>query len=327
MKKFLVTGGAGFIGSEFVRQSVEKGYEVVVVDKLTYAGDLERIRDIMDKIKFYKADICNYKVIDKIFLTERPNVVIHFAAETHVDRSILNPKKFLKTNIEGTYNLLEASRKTSSLFVNIITDEVYGEIENGRFKENHPFQPNSPYSASKASQDMLGRAYYKTFGLPIITVRPSNNYGPWQYPEKLIPLTILKALNDEPIPIYGEGTNIREWLYVSDCVDAVLSIVEKGKIGEVYNVGSGIEKKNIDVVKTILKILGKPESLITFVKDRPGHDIRYAVDIEKIRKEIGWEPKVYFEEGIERTVKWYVENKKWLNKKLRQLKKYWEKVY
>jgi len=326
--KLLVTGGAGFIGSEFVRQAVKKGYDVTVLDKLTYAGDLKRIEEVEDKIKFYKADICNRKQVEEIFSTEKPQIVVHFAAETHVDRSILSPKIFLRTNIEGTQNLLEASRRYGvRSFINIITDEVYGEINEGKFTESSPLIPNSPYSVSKAAQDMHGRAYFRTYGLPVITVRPSNNYGPWQYPEKLIPVVIIKALNGEQVPVYGNGSNVREWLYVEDSAEAVLEIIEKGKAGETYNVGSGIEKKNIEVVKAILSLLGKPESLIQFIKDRPGHDYRYSVNTEKIKREIGWQAKMSFEEGLQRTVSWYTENINWVKTKIRQLKRYWSKVY
>ncbi|MDW7999000.1 MAG: dTDP-glucose 4,6-dehydratase [Thermodesulfovibrio sp.] len=326
--KLLVTGGAGFIGSEFVRQAVKRGYKVIVIDKLTYAGDLRRLEEVIEKIRFYRTDICQKKQMEAIFLTEKPNTVVHFAAETHVDRSILSPQAFLKTNIEGTHNLLECSlRHSVSRFINIITDEVYGEIKEGKFTENSPLVPNSPYSVSKASQDMLGRAYFRTYGLPVITVRPSNTYGAWQYPEKLIPVIILKALNDEPIPIYGDGSNVREWLYVEDCATALLEIIEKGKVGEIYNVGSGIEKKNIEVVRAILSLLKKPESLIQFVKDRPGHDFRYSVSTEKIEKEIGWKAKTGFDEGIEKTVNWYFKNMDWVRSKLRELKKYWKRVY
>jgi len=326
--KLLITGGAGFIGSAFVKLAVRQDYSVIVVDKLTYAGDLQRIKDVFDKVKFYKADICNKKTIQHIFASETPDVVIHFAAETHVDRSIINPDAFLKTNIEGTHNLLETSKKYGvKLFINIITDEVYGEIKEGKFTESSPLQPNSPYSVSKAAQDMLARAYYRTYGLPVITVRPSNNYGAWQYPEKLIPVIILKALRDEPVPVYGDGSNVREWLYVDDCAEAVLEILKKGKAGEIYNVGSGIEKKNIEVVYAILALLGKPESLIQFVKDRPGHDWRYSLSTEKIEREVGWKAKTGFEEGIEKTVKWYLENMNWVETKLKELKRYWRKVY
>lgn len=326
--KLLITGGAGFIGSAFVRLAVARGYTAVVIDKLTYAGDLQRIKEISDKIKFYRADIANKKAIERIFSEEAPDAVIHFAAETHVDRSIINPDAFLKTNIQGTHNLLEASKKYgSTLFLNIITDEVYGEIKEGKFTESSPLQPNSPYSVSKAAQDMLGRAYQRTYGVPVITVRPSNNYGPWQYPEKLIPVVILKALRNEPVPVYGDGSNVREWLYVDDCAEAVMQILEKGKAGEIYNVGSGIEKKNIEVVKAILAILNKPESLIQFVKDRPGHDYRYSVSTEKTEKELGWKAKTDFDKGIEKTVKWYLKNMNWVETKLKELKRYWKKVY
>ena len=327
--KILITGGAGFIGSEFTRQAVKKGLDVVVVDKLTYAGDLDRLKEVEDKISFYKADITNKEFIDYIFNKEKPDIVVHWAAESHVDRSILDPSPFINTNVKGTQVLLDVARDNNvKLFINIATDEVYGELgEEGQFYETTPLVPNSPYSVSKASADMLGRAYFRTYGLPLITVRPSNNYGWWQYPEKLIPVVILKALSNEPIPVYGQGLNIREWLFVSDCADAVFEIIEKGKVGEIYNVGSGQEKRNIEVVKSILKILNKPEDLITFVKDRPGHDYRYSLNTDKIYREIGWKAKVIFEEGIEKTVKWYLDNLDWVNRKLNYLKSYWEKVY
>ena len=327
--KLLITGGAGFIGSEFVRQAVEQGFETVVVDNLTYAGDLERLREVQDKLNFYKADITNREFMEYIFKTEKPNVVAHFAAESHVDRSILDATPFIETNVKGTQTLLDMARKfDTELFINIATDEVYGELgKEGQFYEDTPLNPNSPYSVSKASADMLGRAYYRTYGLPVITVRPSNNYGKWQYPEKLVPVVILKALNDEPIPVYGKGENVREWLFVSDCVEAIFKIIEKGKAGEIYNIGSGEERRNIDVVKTILQILDKPEDLITFVKDRPGHDFRYSLNTEKIEKELGWKAKVKFEEGMEKTVKWYLDNLEWVNKKLEYLREYWRRVY
>jgi len=327
--KLLVTGGAGFIGSEFVREGVKRGYDIVVVDKLNYAGDLERLKEVEDNITFYKADITNKEFIEHIFKTEKPKVVIHFAAESHVDRSILDASPFIKTNVEGTQVLLDVAKDIGiDKFINIATDEVYGELgQEGTFKEDSPLIPNSPYSSSKAAADMLGRAYYKTYKLPVITVRPSNNYGPWQYPEKLIPVVILKALNNEKIPVYGTGQNVREWLYVSDCAGAIFEIMEKGKIGEIYNVGSNQERRNIDVVKAILKLLHKNEDLIEFVKDRPGHDFRYSLDTTKIKNELGWEAKTTFEEGIEKTVKWYIENMAWVEKKLKYLKEYWDKVY
>ena len=329
MKKIIATGGAGFIGSEFVRQAVSRGFEVVVIDKLTYAGDLERLNTVKDKITFYKTDITNREFIEYIFKKEKPDIVVHWAAESHVDRSILDASPFIETNVKGTQVLLDVAKTVGiEKFINIATDEVYGELgKEGQFFETTALNPNSPYSVSKASADMLGRAYYRTYNLPVITVRPSNNYGPWQYPEKLIPVVILKALNNEPIPVYGTGENIREWLYVSDCADAVFEIMEKGKIGEIYNVGSGEEKRNIDVVKSILQILNKPEDLIQFVKDRPGHDFRYSLNVDKIKNELGWEAKVKFEEGISRTVSWYLDNIDWVEKKLKYLKEYWEKVY
>ncbi|MGC8985047.1 MAG: dTDP-glucose 4,6-dehydratase, partial [Thermosulfidibacteraceae bacterium] len=280
-------------------------------------------------ITFYHADIRDYEELDSIFAKEKPEAVVHFAAESHVDRSILEPRAFLQTNIEGTFNLLELSKKYGvEKFINISTDEVYGELgEEGKFTEETPLKPNSPYSVSKASQDMLGRAYYRTYGLPVITVRPSNNYGPWQYPEKLIPVVIVKALKNQPIPVYGTGKNVREWLYVSDCAEAVLTILEKGKIGEVYNVSSSEERRNIEVVKAILDILGKPHSLIEFVKDRPGHDYRYSTDSQKIYRELGWKAKTKFEEGLEKTVKWYLDHQDWLEKKVKDLEEFWQKVY
>ncbi|WP_353686673.1 dTDP-glucose 4,6-dehydratase [Thermodesulfovibrio sp. 3462-1] len=327
--KILVTGGAGFIGSEFVRQAVKQNHNVCVVDALTYAGDTERLKEVEHYITFYHADIRDYEEMDSIFAKEKPEAVVHFAAESHVDRSILEPRGFLQTNIEGTFNLLELSKKYGvERFINISTDEVYGELgEEGKFTEETPLKPNSPYSVSKASQDMLGRAYYRTYGLPVITVRPSNNYGPWQYPEKLIPVVIVKALKNQPIPVYGTGKNVREWLYVSDCAEAVLTILEKGKIGEVYNVSSSEERRNIEVVKAILDILGKPHNLIEFVKDRPGHDYRYSTDSQKIYRELGWKAKTKFEEGLEKTVKWYLDHQDWLEKKVKDLEEFWQKVY
>ena len=328
-KLILVTGGAGFIGSEFVRQAVKRGYQVCVVDKLTYAGDLERLREIQDKISFYQSDITNQEFLEHIFKTEKPKAVVHWAAESHVDRSLLNASPFLDTNIKGTQVLLDLARRYPvSKFINISTDEVYGELgPEGHFTEDSPLQPNSPYSVSKAAADMLGRAYFRSHGVPVITVRPSNNYGPWQYPEKLIPVIILKALHEEKIPVYGTGENVREWLYVADCARAVLTVLEKGEPGEIYNIGSGEERKNIEVVKAILDILGKPYSLIEFVKDRPGHDFRYSMDFGKIRKELGWEPEMGFSRGLEKTVRWYLEHRQWMEEKLRFLRAYWEKVY
>ncbi len=328
--KLLVTGGAGFIGSWFVRVAVEKGYDVVMVDSLTYAGDLERLKDLKDSYSFFKVDIRNRAELEEIFKKEKPHIVVHFAAESHVDRSILDPSDFITTNVLGTYNLLEVSKSLGiDRFINISTDEVYGDLplDSGEFYEDSPLRPSSPYSASKASADMLGRAYFRTYGLPVITVRPSNNYGPWQYPEKFIPVCILKALKDEPIPIYGKGINKREWLFVKDCAEGILKIVEKGKEGEVYNLGSGIERENLEVAKLILKILGKDENLISFVSDRPGHDLRYRMNSDKIWRELGFKAQTDFEDGLRETVNWYLENMDWVERKIEKLKDYWKKVY
>ena len=323
MKKLLVTGGAGFIGSEFVRQAIARGYEIAVVDKLTYAGDLVRIREVETEIHFYKADIINREFLSFVFQAERPDAVVHFAAESHVDRSILDASPFLETNIMGTQVLLGTARAYGiERFLNISTDEVYGELkEGGQFDESSPLNPNSPYSVSKASADMLGRAYHRTYGLPVITIRPCNNYGPWQYPEKLIPLTIAKAMEDEKIPVYGEGLNVREWIFVTDCAGAIFRILVDGNIGEAYNVGSGEEKRNIDVVKGILKLLGKPEGLIEFVKDRLGHDFRYSLNSKKVREQLEWRPSIDFENGIKETVRWYLDGMAWVNSKVQSPRK------
>ncbi|MDI6890020.1 MAG: dTDP-glucose 4,6-dehydratase [Thermodesulfovibrionales bacterium] len=313
MKKLLVTGGAGFIGSEFVRQGVRRGYEIVVVDKLTYAGDLRRIKEVEKEITFYQADITDKEFMEHIFVKEKPYAVIHWAAESHVDRSIGDAFPFLETNVRGTQILFEISKRYRiERFINISTDEVYGELKGeGNFYETSPLNPNSPYSATKASADMLGRAYFRTFGVPVITVRPSNTYGPFQYPEKLIPVAISRAMDNKPVPIYAKGENVREWLYVKDCVSGTYAMLEKGRIGEVYNIGSGQERKNIDVVRRILSILGKSESLIEFVKDRPGHDFRYSLNSEKIKNELSFEAETGFYEGLEKTVRWYVDNEWW----------------
>jgi dTDP-glucose 4,6-dehydratase len=316
MNKLLITGGAGFIGSEFVRKAVSKGYEVAMIDNLSYAGDTERLKEVAKTIKFFKTDITDREAVKGIFGSVTPNAVVHWAAESHVDRSIIDSSPFINTNIRGTQVLLEISKEFGiKNFINISTDEVYGDLgESGQFFETTPLNPSSPYSVSKASADMLGRAYHRTYGLPVITVRPSNNYGPWQYPEKLVPVVIMKALNNDRIPVYAKGENIREWLFVSDCTEAVFEVLEKGKAGDIYNIGSGEEKRNIDVVKAILAILRKPEDLIEFVKDRPGHDFRYSLNAEKIGNGLGWKAKVKFNEGIEKTVKWYVDNIEWAKK-------------
>lgn len=326
MKKILITGGAGFIGSEFVRLYSQE-YDLIVIDNLSYAGDLKRVENINHK--FYEIDICDKEKLKEVFEKEKPEYIIHFAAESHVDRSILDSTPFIETNVKGTQILLDLAKEYNiQKFINIATDEVYGDLDDeGQFFENTPLNPSSPYSASKASADMLGRAYYRTFNFPVITVRPSNNYGFWQYPEKLLPVVIFKAVNNQKIPVYGKGDNIREWLFVSDCCTAINTILEKGKIGEIYNVGSGEERRNIEVVKTILKILGKSEDLIEFVEDRKGHDYRYSLNTKKIETELGWVAEVKFEEGIEKTVKWYLDNMDWVVNKKEELENYWKKVY
>jgi len=328
MKKLLVTGGAGFIGSEFVRLGVERGYRLVVMDKLSYAGDMERLKKVEKEITFSRTDITDKVAVDFIFKTERPDAVVHLAAESHVDRSILDAVPFIDANVKGTQVLLDVSRQHGiEKFINVSTDEVYGELlGNGCFSETTPLNPSSPYSVSKASADMLGRAYHRTYGLPVITVRPSNNYGPWQYPEKLIPVIIWKALNNEKVPVYGTGQNIREWLYVSDCAEGLLQVLEKGEPGDFFNLGSGEEKRNIAVVKAILNIVGKSEALIEFTTDRLGHDFRYSLNSDKIKKQLGWARRVPFNEGIENTIKWYVDNMDWINRRLASLKKYWGAV-
>jgi dTDP-glucose 4,6-dehydratase len=318
--KILTTGSAGFIGSAFVRLMAEKGVKLAIVDNLDYAADLKRLAAAKGAFKFYKADIRDQKKIGDIFKKEKPDTVVNFAAQSHVDRSIKEPFIFTDTNFMGVQVLLEAGKKYGlAKFVHISTDEVYGDIESGEFLETTPLNPSSPYSASKAAADLLVKSYQRTFKFPAILVRPSNNYGPWQYPEKLIPLAVLKILRGENIPVYARGENVREWLYVEDSAAGIAEILEKGRIGEVYNLGSGQEKKNIDVVKLILAALKADESRIEFVKDRPGHDIRYKLNSQKVRSETGWQPKVGFEEGIQKTVEWCVANKDWLLGK-------WEKI-
>ncbi|WP_018154795.1 dTDP-glucose 4,6-dehydratase [Methanothermococcus thermolithotrophicus] len=308
--RILITGGAGFIGCNFVRMMVNKypHDEIIVFDNLTYSGRIENLKDIKDKITFIKGDIANPKDLENI---GKVDILYNFAAETHVDNSIKDPEPFIKSNILGVYNLLEYVRKYDiDKFVSISTDEVYGSIVEGSFKEDDPLDPSSPYSASKASGDLLCKSYYKTYGAPVIVTRSSNNYGPYHFPEKLIPKMILLAMHDKPLPIYNDGTNIRDWTYVLDNCEAIDLVSKKGKIGEVYNIAANDEWKNIDVVKLILKYLNKPESLINFVEDRPGHDFRYSINTEKIR-ELGWKPSMDFEEGLKATVEWYINNRWW----------------
>ncbi len=321
MSKFLVTGGAGFIGGNFLHIMVKKypNDEYVCIDALTYAGNMETLEPILKKknFKFVHENICNREAVYKLFEEEHFDYVINFAAESHVDRSIENPEIFLKTNILGTQVLLDACRKYGiKRYHQVSTDEVYGDLPLDRpdlfFKEDTPIHTSSPYSASKASADLLVLAYHRTYGLPVTISRCSNNYGPYHFPEKLIPLMIQKALRNEPLPVYGNGANVRDWLYVGDHCNAIDLIVRNGRDGEVYNIGGHNERTNLEVVKTILKALGKPESLITYVKDRPGHDLRYAMDPTKIEKELGWKPEYNFDTGIQVTIKWNLENKKWL---------------
>ncbi|MHA1413972.1 MAG: dTDP-glucose 4,6-dehydratase [Promethearchaeota archaeon] len=337
MYTILVTGGMGFIGSNFIRfvLNSDTNMKVVNVDKLTYAGNLENLKDVEKQFQkryiFYRGDICNFKRLNKIFLKEKIDFIINFAAESHVDRSIQNPSIFCKTNVLGTQTLLNLARIYEiQRYIQISTDEVYGALtmESPPFIENTPLAPNSPYSASKASADLLVRAYYKTFNLPTIITRCSNNYGPYQYPEKLIPLMILNALNNKKLPIYGDGLNIRDWIHVEDHCQAIKTVLMKGKIGEVYNIGGDCEISNIELVRKILKILNKPESLITFVKDRPGHDFRYSINHEKITRELNWKPKITLEEGLKSTIDWYLNNKNWLNNLInRKFKKFYDKQY
>jgi dTDP-glucose 4,6-dehydratase len=315
--KLLVTGGAGFIGSNFVRYMVNKypEYQIVNLDLLTYAGNLENLKDIENapNYKFIKGDIADKEFISGLFQEEKFDYVLNFAAESHVDRSITDPGIFVQTNIQGTLALLNAAKAIGvKKYLQVSTDEVYGTLgETGYFTEETPLAANSPYSASKAGADLLVRAYNETFGLPVNITRCSNNYGPFHFPEKLIPLMIINALNDKDLPIYGDGLNVRDWLHVEDHCQAIDLVLHKGRNGEVYNVGGNNERTNIEIVKTILEQLGKPESLMKFVKDRPGHDRRYAIDATKLRTELGWKPKYNFETGIEQTISWYLENQEW----------------
>lgn len=332
MTKILVTGGAGFIGSNFLKYMVDKypDYQFINLDSLTYCGNLENLKDIEDKnnYSFVKGDIRDIKLVSNI--VSDCDYLINFAAESHVDRSIEDPEIFIKSNILGTQVLLDAAKKYKiKKYIQISTDEVYGSLpEEGYFKETTPLQPNSPYSASKASADLMVRAYYKTFNLPINITRCSNNYGPYQFPEKLIPLMISNALEDKSLPVYGDGKNIRDWLHVYDHCTAIDLVLHKGKNGEVYNIGGNNEKTNIDIVKLILNELNKPESLIQFVKDRLGHDRRYAIDSSKIQKELNWKPKYTFEKGIIETINWYLDNRKWINHvKTGQYQEYYNKIY
>ena len=333
MKNILVTGGAGFIGSNFIRYMLsEHDYNIINLDLLTYAGNLENLQGLEHnkRYTFIKGDIRDRKEIEKIFKTYKIDTVVNFAAESHVDRSIEEPELFITTNILGTQILLDIAKqywkvipnnkyskefRDGTRFLQVSTDEVYGTLgEGGLFTEGTPLAPNSPYSASKASADMMVRAYYETYGMPVSITRCSNNYGPYQFPEKLIPLMINNCLNNYPLPVYGDGMQVRDWLHVEDHCRAIDVVLHKGKIGEVYNIGGNNEKANIEIVKLIIKSLGKEESLIQYVAERPGHDRRYAIDNSKITKELGWAPKYTFDEGIKETIEWYLQNKEWLKK-------------
>ena len=334
---YLVTGGAGFIGGNFVHH-ILKTYpseRIVCYDALTYAGNLETLEPVMENpgFRFVKGDITDREAVNTVFSEEKPDYVVNFAAESHVDRSIDNPGVFLSTNIMGTQVLMDACRKYGiSRFHQVSTDEVYGDLPLNRpdlmFTEETPLHTSSPYSASKAAGDLLVLAYCRTYKLPATISRCSNNYGPYHFPEKLIPLMIANALNDKPLPVYGKGENVRDWLYVEDHCRAIDLIIRNGRIGEVYNVGGHNEMRNIDIVKLILKILGKPESLIEFVTDRAGHDLRYAIDPTKIHRELGWLPETRFADGLKKTVAWYLDNRSWWERIINgEYKSYYEKMY
>ncbi len=335
--KIIVTGGAGFIGGNFVHYMINKypDYEIICLDKLTYAGNLETLEPVMDKkgFKFVKGDIADREFIYKLFEDEKPDIVVNFAAESHVDRSITDPGIFLQTNIIGTGVLLDACRIYGiQRYHQVSTDEVYGDLPLDRpdlfFTETTPLHTSSPYSASKASADLLVLAYYRTFKIPVTISRCSNNYGPYHFPEKLIPLMIANCLNDKPLPVYGKGENVRDWLYVEDHCRAIDMIIHNGRVGEVYNIGGHNERTNLQVVETIIDALGKSRDLIQYVTDRPGHDMRYAIDPTKIHDELGWEPTTKFDDGIKKTIDWYLNNKPWWEKIISgEYQNYYEKMY
>jgi dTDP-glucose 4,6-dehydratase len=332
--KLLVTGGAGFIGSAFVRRALTEGRasHVAVLDKLTYAGNLENLEPVAHRpeYRFVQGDICDPILVEKTFREETPDAVVHFAAESHVDRSIHSPAPVIETNFNGTFTLLEAARRLNiARFVHISTDEVYGSIDAPHeADENYPLRASSPYSASKAGSDLLALSYYTTYKLNVTVTRASNNYGPYQFPEKLIPLMISNALEDKPLPVYGDGQQVRDWLYVEDHCRAIFAVLEKGRAGEVYNIGGSCSLPNLEVVKQILKATGKPESLITRVADRPGHDRRYALSNEKLTHETGWQPQMDFEQGLAATVTWYRERHDWVARvKSGEYQKFYEQNY
>ncbi|MDP4173154.1 MAG: dTDP-glucose 4,6-dehydratase [Bacteroidota bacterium] len=334
MKSILVTGGAGFIGSNFINHILKErdDYNIVNLDKLTYAGNLENLKESESnpRYSFVRGDITNAELVHYLFQKHSIKYVINFAAESHVDRSILGSEIFFRTNVIGTNVLLEAARRYEvERFLQVSTDEVYGSLgEEGLFSETTPLSPNSPYSASKASADMMALAFYHTYGMPVVVTRCSNNYGPLQFPEKLIPLMIINTLYDKKLPVYGDGLNVRDWIYVIDHNRAIDLVFDKGRIGQVYNIGASQEMKNIDIVKLVLKNLNKSEELIEYVKDRPGHDRRYAIDSTKIRTELGWKPKYCFEEAIVKTIEWYKENRKWWERIITgEYQSYYERLY
>ena len=332
MLKLLVTGGAGFIGSNFIRYilSEHPDWEVTNLDKLTYAGILENLKDVQNnpRYHFVKGDIADRGVVDKL-LRQGFDIIVNFAAESHVDRSILDPSPFIETNIKGTQVLLEGIKQYKvRKLIQVSTDEVYGSVEEGKSIEDSPLLPNSPYAASKAATDLLCRAYWRTYNLPVLITRCSNNYGSFQLPEKLIPLVITNALEGNEVPIYGDGLNVRDWIHVEDHCRALGLVIQQGKPGEIYNIGVNNEKTNSELVKYILDMMGKPQSLIKFVADRPGHDRRYALDISKIGCELGWKPSVSFEEGIRKTVQWYIQNEPWWRRiKSREYAEYYQRMY
>jgi dTDP-glucose 4,6-dehydratase len=316
--KLLVTGGAGFIGSNFIRHLLKEhpDWYIVNLDKLTYAGNLENLKDVEDnpRYRFVRGDIADRELVDHLFREEKFDLVANLAAESHVDRSILDPAPFIETNVKGTQVLLEAARQHGvRKFLQVSTDEVYGSLQpdDPPFTEESPLKPNSPYSASKAAADLMCRAYFVTFGLPVVITRCSNNYGPYQHPEKFIPTIILNALANKPIPVYGDGLNVRDWIHVEDHCRALDLVLQKGQAGEVYNIGAKNEHTNLDIVKTILRLMNKPESLITFVKDRPGHDRRYAIEPSKIEAALCWQPRVDFTSGLKDLIAWYIEHRPW----------------
>lgn len=326
-KRYLVTGGCGFIGYHFVEMLQNLGMEVLVIDKCTYAANPFAIEKLTNESTLLRGDICNKEFVKNILGTFKPNIIVNLAAESHVDRSILSPDEFLKTNIWGTHVLLEASlsyfeesKPKDFLFAHVSTDEVYGDLKDeGAFSETAPLKPNSPYSASKAAADHILRAYYQTYSFPIIITRCSNNYGPRQFPEKLIPSMISRAMENLYLPIYGNGLNVRDWIHVEDHCKGLFAAIERGKVGEVYNLSGGEERKNIEVVHEILRILDKPESLITFIKDRKGHDFRYAMDCSKAERELGWKPIRTFEDGLKETIMWYQKEQEWVRSRSQTL--------